>query len=281
MLSILQLSVVAQKVYFKGHVGYDIGVLKSQMNLHSDHIKDYYDSTVTTSVYQAKKSSYASGVSFDLGLGIMINKRLSAEVAGFYTVCKEQKFATEIHMEDELGYHFSAYSDYTLQGTSYGLRPSLVYAIQGTAFRPYVRVGAVISFSDLKESMKMDVSTDSPNYLPYGGMEYTLQYRKGLSAGASISLGLEYMFLSRLWVYADVSANIVNYYPAGAKYTSYVVSRHDITERLTTHEREMVFVDSYSTADNKSPNEPTKMLPVHYSFSTIGFNIGLKYTLFD
>jgi hypothetical protein len=89
------------------------------------------------------------------------------------------------------------------------------------------------------------------------------------------------MILDRLWLYAELEGNIVNYFPVGASFTNYVVSRQDITDQLTVHEREITFVKSYSDYENLSNNEPTKALPVHYSFSSIGVNIGLKYTLFD
>ncbi len=281
MLISLQLSSVAQKVYFKGQIGYDFGILKSQMNLTSDNIVEYYDSTTVTSSYQSYRNSYATGVSFTVGLGIMITKHFGAELTGFYTVCKKQNFESQIQMQDNLGYHFYANNEYSLKGTYYGLKPSFTFTLPGNELRPYARIGAVLGFSKLEENMKMHVTNDSPNYLPFSGMEYTLQYKMKLVAGINASLGLEYMILTRLWLYAELEGSFVNYSPLSATYTNYEVNRQDITKKMTIHEREISFVESYSDADNKSANEPTKMLPINYSFSSIGISIGLKYTLFD
>lgn len=281
VLVIFQLPAIAQKFYFKGQVGYDIGFFKSQMNINSDNIVEDYDSTTVTSSYQAYKNSYATGVSFNVGVGIMATKNLGAELTGFYTVCSEQKFESEIRMQDVLGYHFLADSKYILKGTFYGLKPSLTYTLPGNVFRSYARIGAILGFSKLEENMNMNVTSDNPNYIPFGGMEYTLQYKMRLAAGVNAALGVEYMFLKRFWVYAELEGNFVNYSPISASYTKYIISRQDITEKLTVHEREINFVENYSDADNQSASEPTKRLPVNYSFSSLGINIGLKYTLFD
>jgi hypothetical protein len=184
-------------------------------------------------------------------------------------------------MQDPAGFHFQASSDYVMKGSCYGIKPSLTFTLPGEEFRPYARIGAMLSFSKLQEQLNMNVQTDNPGYLPFGGMEYTLEYKTRLTTGISACIGLEYMILSRLWLFAEAEANFVNYSPKTATYTKYVVSREDITASLTTHEREISFVESYDDADNLSASEPTKMLPVSFSFSSIGINVGLKYTLFD
>jgi hypothetical protein len=281
VFAIFQLPAIAQKLYFKGQVGYDFGFFKSQMNLSSDNIVEDYDSTTITSSYQSYKNSYATGVSFSAGVGIMATKYLGVELTGFYTACNEQKFESQIRMQDVLGYNFRADSKYILKGTYFGLKPSLTFSLPGKAFRAYARIGAVLGFTKMEENMDMNVTSDSPNYLPFGGMEYTLQYKMRLAAGVNAALGVEYMILNRLWVYAELDGNFVNYSPISASYSKYIISRQDITESLTVHEREINFVDNYSDADNQSPSEPTKRLPVNYSFSSLEISIGLKYTLFD
>jgi hypothetical protein len=278
---IMQFSLFSQRIYFKGQIGYDIGFLKSQISLSSEDIKTYYDSTIVTNTYQAYRNSFGTGVSFNAGLGLMITKYIAVDLVGFYTVCKQQELQSEVHMQDVLGYKFNGYSNYTMQGTVYGIKPALTFTMPGKKLRPYTRIGAIISMTSLNEYMKMNVTTDNPNYLPWGGMEYTLKYKKRLTVGLNLAVGLEYLILQRLWLYAEIDGNIVNYSPTGATYTQYIVSREDITSMLTVHDKEILFVDSYGDKDNKSDNEPTKMLPVHYSFSSIGFNIGLKFTLFD
>jgi hypothetical protein len=281
MFAVIQLSMVAQKLYFKGQIGYDFGFLKSQMDLNSYNIVDYYDSTTSSGSYQSCKNSYATGISFNAGLGIMLNKYLGVELTGYYTGCREQKFGTEISVQDVDGYHFNTNGDLTEKGSSYGLKPSLTFTLPGKELRPYTRIGTVLSFIKMNETMKMNGYTNNPNYIPYDGIDYTLQYKMRLSVGVNAALGMEYMIMDRMWLFAEVEGNIVNYIPVSATFTNYVVSRQDVTDKLTVHEREINFVKSYSDADNKSANEPTKMLPVHYSFSSIGINFGLKYTLFD
>jgi len=281
LITLLVSPLFAQKFYFKGQIGYDIGFLKSQQVLQSETFKDYYDSTVTNYFYQACRSSYATGVSFNAGFGIMITKYLSAELTGFYTICRKQLFTTTIKIEDELGYHFNATNEYIMKGGCYGLKTGLTFTLPGKEFRPYSRLGAILSILSMKESMKMHIVTDHPNYLPFGGMEYNLEYKTRFGLGMNLAIGLEYMFLKRLWVYAEAEGTILNYMPTGASYTSYIVSRKDITSLLTVHEKEIRYVESYGDPDNQSQNEPTKRMPVKFSFSSIGFNIGLKYTLFD
>jgi hypothetical protein len=281
MLAAYTLPGISQKLYFKGQIGYDIGFLKSQLKLVSDNIIEYADSSTDNSTYESHMYSYATGISFTAGLGIMITKNISAELTGFYTLCKDQKFSTEIRIKDEFGYHINANSDYIQKGSCYGIKPSFTFTLPGKEIRPYTRVGATLAFLKMEESMNMNITTDNPVYYPYEGMENTLQYKMRMSAGVNISVGLEYMVANRLWLYGEVEGNIVKYIPLSAEYSEYIVNRQDITDKLTVHEREINFVDSYSDNDNKSADEPTKMLPVHYSFSSVGFSVGLKYTLFD
>jgi len=281
LFTVVVLPMFAQKFYLKGQIGYDIGIFKSQKIFLSETIIEYQDSTLFKDFYQSYRNSYATGVSFNAGLGITITRYLSVELTGFYTICRKQMFESTINIEDVNGYHFNASEEYTMKGGCYGIKTDLTFTLPGKEFRPYSRLGAILSIMSMKESMRMHIMTDHPYYLPFDGMEYNLEYKTRLGVGMNLAIGLEYMFLKRLWIYVEAEGNILNYMPAGASYTSYIVSRQDITNQLTVHEKEISYVDSYSDSDNQSQNEPTKRMPVKFSFSSIGFNLGLKYTLFD
>ncbi len=281
MFSSMQFTLNAQKLYFKGQIGYDFGFMKSQSNFVSSDYVTTSDTTIVSNSYQSYRNSFATGAALSAGLGIMITKDIGLELTGFYTACMQRKFASEIHMQDIGGYRFNAYSDYSVMGTSFGVKQAVRYTFPGKELRPFIRFGAMLDFASANETMKMDVSTDNPYYYPYGGMEYTLQYKQRLSVGMNLAIGLEYLILEKLWLYAELEGNMVNYFPAAATYTRYITNRQDITAHLSTHDKEIIFVDQYSDAGNKSASEPRKMLPVHFSFSSIGFNVGLKYTLFD
>jgi len=281
LLAILHLSGFAQKIYFKGQVGYDFGFLKTQTNLTSENITTTNDSIFQTNSYQSYQNSYASGLTFNIGLGFMFTDYLGIELTGFYTSCRQQKFESQFKMKDELGYNVSGNYHYILKGTYYGLKPSLNFTLPGKDFRPYARIGAILGITKLQEKMDLYVFTDSPNYLPWAGMEYTLVYKSKFTAGVNFCLGLEYKFLKRFWLFAEVEGNVLYYLPASATFTSYIVNQQDITGTLSVHDREFQFVSNYSDNDNLSAGEPTKTLPVRYSFSSIGVNLGLKFTLFD
>jgi hypothetical protein len=257
LLLTIQLPVFCQGFYFKGQIGYDIPFLKSQQFYVSDNIVETYDSITYTSSYQAYKNAYATGLSLNAGVGYMITKYLGVELDGFYTSSRDQKFAAEIHYTDHLDCQYDSYLDYTFQGKFYGLKAGLNFSLPGHDLRPYTRIGVVVSRTELKEMLEMDNINNNPNYEPRSGMEYTLQYEKKFTAGANVAVGLEFMFLKRVWVYAEAEAKIVSYYPGSATYTSYVVNRRDITEQLSVHDKEIVYVKNYSDTDNTSADEPT------------------------
>jgi len=281
MLMLCNLAGNAQKFYLKGQVGYDFGFLKSQINMISDHVVYTYDSATVTSSYEVFKNSYGTGFSFGAGAGIMMGKFMSFELGAFYTTCKEQKLEGSTTIVDEQGYHYNGYSHYKLKGRCYGFKPAFTIFIPGENVRPYARVGAVLAFTKLKEDMTMNVTTDNYNYLHAEGYQYTLEYKTRFSAGVNFALGMEFSVGKRVWMYAEVEGNFLNYSPVSATYTDFIIGHENVTNKLNVHQREIEFVKSYSDSDNDNNSQPTKAPRLSYSFSSLALNVGIRYTLFD
>ena len=106
------------------------------------------------------------------------------------------------------------------------------------------------------------------------------KYNGGMAFGISSALGLMYHISDLISVYGELDLVGMSYAPIKGVMTEYTVNGADKLPNLTTDDKEIDFVDDITYDYNNPPSsaEPSKELKFYFPYSSIGLNIGVRFS---
>jgi hypothetical protein len=219
----------------------------------------------TTSTLKQINASLGKGLTVEGAFGYMFTKNIGAELGISYL------FGAKVTAKDT--YTDGSTADYTLSAKMFRINPSVVIACGFNKINPYAKFGLIISFGSItyKEDHNESGSTEVMETKLNGGMTF------GLNAGAGVIFKLSKL----LSLFGEIDMVNLSYAPTKGKLTEFTINGTDQLPNLTTSEKEIDFVDRY-TSDSKNPrpdSEPRQELKQKFPFGSIGLNIGLRISL--
>jgi len=277
----IQITLYSQKFYIKTSFGYGMESQKSDYPEISKYTKVIIDTSISYNKYDLTRLSFGRGLFLDITIGTKVHKNISFELTGFYNFSNSHKAEIEDYTNIYDEYFIDVDYNFELTGKMFGVKPLLQLSGNGKKINPYIKLGGILGFCSMKETMDMNLRHSIPQAYFTGLINSVLEYQKKLTLGYQVSLGLEYYLFKTFWITGEVSHASIQYSPTKAIYSSYIIDRKEIVDELSVSEREMEFVDNFSDIDNDSQSTPWKTLRKRYSFSSLNFSIGLKMNLFN
>jgi hypothetical protein len=232
-----------------------------------------------SSSYHQEKFSYGKGLNYELIAGSRISDKFNIELSFFYHKSSEyelkQKESYEIVDAYDVDYNYK----YNLTGTSYGLKPNVLYYFYKKSFSPYAKVGAIIAFNSLNEFVDLTIYNTIPGYMPIENIEYKFEYEKNLSLGYHLGGGFELKILEGFLFFTELHYSHLSYTAEKSEITEYTVHGKDALHELSTNERYIEYTDSFTSSENENENTPSKKYKGKDFFSQLGVLAGLKFHL--
>lgn len=249
--------------------GYNLGIANQSL-LHN------YESTNNIEKMENVTTSLGKGLNFGLNLGYMFNGNIGIDLQCSYLLGDENAG------ESKSNYTFFStnYYDYekiSVKNQIIRINPSLIIASGFDKLDPYAKFGVILGFGSI-----------TLNYLYEEYENNQLQDKEvvkwkmdgGMAFGISSALGLMYHISDLISVYGELNLVGMSYAPKKGVMTEYTINGTDQLPGLTTDDKEIDFVDdiTYDYDNPPSSAEPMKELKFYFPYSSIGLNIGVRFS---
>lgn len=257
-ISLLSNTIFAQGTYVNINAGY--GLSMSSQNL---YFFDFYNFTSGTNSYTVEQVNVSLGKGLNIGgaFGYMFNKNIGAELGVSYLLGGKSKAKDT---------YTGSTSDYTLSSKMLRINPTLVIASGFEKINAYAKFGLVIGSGSI-----MYEYNDSDD----GDIEVRkIKFNGGIAFGLSSGVGAMFNLSDKMLFYGELNMINLSYAPTKGEVTESTYNGSDELINLTTREKEIEFVDSYtySLSNPQIDSQPSKELKQKLPFGSFGFNIGLR-----
>ncbi len=253
----------SQQLYFGVQSAGNLGVAKQNV---STYLWSYYSFSFTN-VFEENGNTYeesvpvsmAEGFGYSAHIGYMQRKfgiELSAALIQSFTntatyTTTSDKINLEIRSKNEM------------------FKPAFVYKSDTTKFSIICKLGAVISTSQITNRMYTDGTNGSTK------SEIQTLQTGNWKVGGFMSMGVEYKITKKLSLKALIDFTMVSFSPNQSLLTKYEINGEDQMILIPEEDRTSKFFDKYSDTDNIQNDQ----LAPKYNLTSIGFNMGIFYTI--
>ncbi len=258
IMGLLSNNVYAQGAYVTIHGGYGLGV-----NTQNGELLGLSNTVRSNNSITYNKASYSLGKGLNFGgaLGYMFNKNIGAELGISYLIGGKST-GQDTYTNGE--------TDYTISGKMLRITPSIVISSGFEGTEPYAKFGMVIgSGSVIYEYNDNDD----------GDIDYEkIKLNEGLSFGISSTIGSVFKLNDKMSFFGELNMISLQYSPKKGEIIEATYNGTDVLPSLTTSEKEIEFVDSY-TFNYASPppdSQPDKEVKFKMPFGSFGLNFGVR-----
>lgn len=258
VISLFANNLFAQGAYVNINAGY--GLNMSSQNL---YYFDFYNSTSSSNsdTYEQVNVSLGKGLNLGGAFGYMFNENIGAELGISYLLGGKSKAKDT---------YTGGTTDYTLSSKMLRINPSLVIASGFENINPYAKFGLIIcSGSIMYEYNDNDNGDISLMKIKLNG---------GIGLGLSSGIGAMINISDNMSFFGELNMVNLSYAPTKGVLTEATYNGVDQLPSMTTSEKEIEFVDSYTYSSSNPPadTQPSKELKQKLPFGSFGVNIGLR-----
>jgi opacity protein-like surface antigen len=262
----------AQGLYINAGAGYGFPAAPYLLGENSDIQQNGEISS--THHFEIVKGSGSLGKGLQAGaiIGYMFNPNVGAELGISYLFGGKIESKSEYQNDD-----YSNMYESTLSAKMLRFTPALKMTAGKGNVKPYLKTGLVVGVAGKIKSESKSTSTGEYNE---GTTESEAEGTGGISIGFAGALGADFMFTDNIGIFAEMGIITQSWAPKKGEITKYTVDGEDHLDDMTTHDKEVEFVDSYSyTSGDYDENSPDQELKTYFPFSSVGVNVGIKITL--
>lgn len=255
-ISLFAMNLFAQGTYVNINAGYGL-------NMGSQNIDGFsnYTSGTNSVTYEQVNVSLGKGLNVGAAFGYMFNKNIGAELGISYLLGGKSKAKDD---------YTGGTTDYTVSAKMLRINPSIVIASGFDGVNPYMKFGLVIgSGSAMYEYNDNDA----------GDIEITkMKVNGGLAIGLNAGVGALYNLNDKMALFGEINMINMSYAPTKGEVTEATYNGVDMLPNMTTSEKEIEFVDSYTYSYVNPPadSQPSEELKHKLPFGSFGFNFGLR-----
>lgn len=261
VLNFFPKTTIAQDLFFKFNAGYGLA-----MNAQNLGYFDFFNSTDGTNSYSEEqvKVSLSKGLNFGGAIGVMFNENIGAELGLSYLLGGVSN-AKQTYIGGE--------TDLSISSNMLRIKPSIIISANEENLTPYAKFGLIIGSGSILYE-----------YNDNDGGDITLINIKldgGLALGLTSAVGAKFNLSDQLSIFCELNAISLSHAPSKGLMTEASFNGIDMLPNLTTSEKEIEFVDTYTINWNSPPadSQPSKELKQMMPFSSFGINIGVKFSL--
>lgn len=247
-----------QGAYININAGY--GFNMSSQNL---YYFDFYNytSTSNSSTSEQVYVSLGKGLNFGGAFGYMFNENIGAELGISYLL--GGKSSAKDDYQDGT-------TDYTLSSNMLRINPSLVISSGLDGVNPYAKFGLVIGTGSV--NYEYEDNDDGDIY------KMKLKMEGGLAMGLNAAIGANFTLSDNMSLFGEINMINMSYAPTKGEVTEATYNGADELPDMTTSEKEIEFVDSYTYSyDNPPPDsQPSKELKQKLPFGSLSANFGIR-----
>ncbi len=249
--------------------GYNLGIANQSL-------LNNYERTNNIEKMENVKTSLGKGLNFGLNLGYMFNGNIGIDLQCSYLLGDENAG------ESKSNYTFFStnYYDYekiSVKNQIIRINPSLIIASGFDKLDPYARFGVILGFGSVTYT---NLNEEYENNILENKVIEKWKFNGGMAFGLSSALGLMYHISDLISVYGELDLVSMSYAPTKGVMTEYTVNGADKLPDLTTDAKEIEFLDEITYDDDNPPStaEPSKELKFYFPYSSIGLNIGVRFS---
>jgi len=247
-----------QGAYVNINAGY--GLNMSSQNL---YYFDFYNSTSGSNSYTYEQVNVSLGKGLNLGgaFGYMFNENIGVELGISYLLGGKSKAKNT---------YIGGTTDYTLSSKMLRINPSLVIASGFEKINPYAKFGLVIGSGSIMCEYNDNDDGDI--------LVMKMKLNGGIALGLSSGIGAMFNLSDNMSFFGELNMVNLSYAPTKGEVTEATYNGVDELPDLTTSEKEIEFVDSYTYNSSNPPadSQPSKELKQKLPFGSFGVNIGLR-----
>jgi len=161
-------------------------------------------------------------------------------------------------------------TDYTVSSKMLRVIPAIVIASGLEGFNPYARVGLVVGAGSIlyefEDNDQGDVSVAK------------MKLNGGIALGLNAAIGAIFSLNDNLSLFGEIDMYNLSYAPTKGELTEATYNGTDVLPNMTTSDKEIEFVDSYTYNYNSPPpdSQPSQALKQKLPFGSVGINVGLR-----
>jgi hypothetical protein len=254
-------NIYAQGAYIDFNAGY--GFSMSSQNI---EWLDFYNYTIGNNSFTNEQVNVSLGKGFSVGgtFGYMFNKNIGAELGVSYLIGGKSK------AQDN---YTNGKTDYTLSSKMLRINPSIVISSGFNGINPYAKFGLIIGSGSIMYEYNDNDDVDIEII--------KMKMNGGLALGLSSSIGVLFNLNDKMSFFGELNMINLSYAPTKGEITEATFNGTDGLPNMTTSEKEIEFVDSYTYNINNPPSDsqPRKELKHKMPFGSFGINFGLKIGL--
>jgi hypothetical protein len=262
VISLFTGSLFAQGAYVNINAGY--GFSTSSSNL---YFFDFYNSSGSSGTYTEEQVCVSLGKGFNFGgtFGYMFNKNVGAELGINYLLGGKSEAKDE--------WSGGGNATYNLSSKMLRFSPSIIIAAGFEGVNPYARFGAIIGTG--KVVYEYDETDDGDN------MKMSMDLNGGIALGLNAAIGANFSISDNMSLFGEINMVNMSYAPKKGEITEATYNGTDLLPDMTTRDKEIEFVDSYTYSYDNPPaeSEPEKELKQYLPFGSIGISFGLRIDL--
>jgi hypothetical protein len=249
----------AQKMYVNVHAGYNFNSAPlTSINSTSN------GSSSTT--YDRVDISLGKGVNLDAAFGYMFNKHFGTELAVSYLIGGTTTLTNNTT---------SSKSTTNFSSSMLRFMPSIIMSTEFGKIYPYAKFGLILG-SGAYTITEDEKSTSS------GSTNFTsTKYDGGFAFGYFSGFGVSYKINDKISLLSEISIVSLSYAPSKGEVTESKSNGVDMLPNMTIRDKQTEYSDNYTVDNNSSSNTSVARKSIKQSlpFSSIGFSLGVRYTL--
>ena len=276
-------SIAQAQFYVEVAAGYNFGFNGNyQIGNYSSHAVNNFDdgSFSSTGSQEALCLSLGKGVGFGATFGYDFNPFMGAELGVGYLMGAPteatSQFSSELISGGDVFFEQSRYEN-NISGRSIQFIPSFVLHTDKEKVNLYTRLGVLVGINTM--------TNESNGVIENNTMRTTEVMKREWSGGVSLGFvarpGVRFALSDQFALFAEASIIASNYVPTKGEVTAFTVNGEDQLPNLTRSQKEVEFVDKlmYDSNTLENPDTPQQQTKNSFAFSSIGLQIGGRFTL--
>ncbi|MFC2111354.1 hypothetical protein ACFLQ5_02765 [Bacteroidota bacterium] len=246
--------------------GYALPSFKQSVEGYYDVVLDE-DKSFKTEV--GKSFSLGAGLYIDAGLQFCFNENIGIGLDVSYLNGQKIKFSKQ----DAIASVVSV-NEQELFGKSIRIIPSIILRANENTFRPYLKLGFIMSKTTVELHEKITIEPD----VTLREWEYKADGTKGISFVG----GLSYQVVENLALFFELNFQAIKYKPSKLSMVLATENGNNIIDNFQTIEKEISYTSHIDLEYNMSPDpiKPQLLHEIYFPYSSLILQFGIQLKLF-
>ena len=268
VMSLFAKNLFAQGAYVNINAGYGLSMSSQNIEGFNNSSSNNNGSSSSASIEQVNVSL---GKGFNVGgaFGYMFNNNIGAELGISYLLGGNTTVKNSSN--DNFGGSVdNRTTNITISSNMFRINPSLVIASGFEKINPYAKFGLVLGFG----SIMYDVNENDNGDIRL----MKIKLNGGIALGLNAGVGALFKLSDKMTFFSELNMVNLSYAPTNGEKTESTKNGVDELPNMTTREKQIEFVDSYTFSGGNPPpySQPSQELKQKFPLGSFGLNFGLR-----